>query len=158
MANELLKVDHPSVSDLRRTLDNLESVLAEYADAQYRSIARHIESRERESVSEEEQRIYDRKKPAVESLTRDRDHIRNFLKNGSHFLGSVFAGSGLYRQAVRGGNKHNHLDWALINIPQQRLGPSKVGTVFPDAWKVWLTLSPAFSLWKRSYAADLQFR
>lgn len=44
MAGRILKVNHPSVSDLRRTLDNLGSVITKFEeDAEYRDVKRRIE-------------------------------------------------------------------------------------------------------------------
>lgn len=130
MANKILKIDHPSVPDLRRTIENANSNIERYRDAEFRRIERQIQQREAGSVdafvTEREEQRYDRALKAITVMQSERNHFQKFLDDRAYFLGSVFAGSGLYRKTARNEGQDFLLDWALIRIRQERLGGNKV--------------------------------
>lgn len=130
MANEILKIDHPSLPDLRRTIENASSNIEEYRDAEFQRIERHIQQREVGHidvfVTEKEEQRYHKLLKVITILQSERNHYQKFLDDKAYPLGSVFAGSGLYRKKARNADQDFLLDWALIRIRQERLGENKV--------------------------------
>lgn len=132
MAESLLQVDHPSLKDLERSVSSYTSEL----EGQEHKIFLEIEERitavdtgsEDVFVTPGERLWHKRIKDYFATLKTDRDYLESFLMNQSYVLGPVFAGSGLYRIGTRRDRPTEEfiLDWALIEIPESRLGVNMV--------------------------------
>lgn len=50
MANKILRVDHLSVTDLRRAIENANSSIKEFKSSEFRRVERQIQQREAGSI------------------------------------------------------------------------------------------------------------
>lgn len=145
MADKILRIDHPSVPDLRFTIEDANSNIKETRNERFQG----IEQRKRQKdegwdafVTPSEERFYETNLRAITAMEAERDRFQKFLDDRSYLLGPVFAGSGLYRRRERVAGQEFMLDWALIRIRQERLGENKVWlTLLPYYLKLWLILS-----------------
>ncbi|OQD75914.1 hypothetical protein PENDEC_c005G04444 [Penicillium decumbens] len=125
MADKLLNVDHPSVSDLKRTIENANEKINGRKDAEFRRVDRLIQEREAGSddafVTKQEEYAHKIALNANAIDQSERDHFQKFLDDKSYVLGSVLAGSGVYRKKARNANQDFILDWALPFLYGERL-------------------------------------
>lgn len=136
MAKSLLQVDHPSLSDLERTISFHTSELEGQEYKRFLEIEERIRAVDTGSegvfFTRGERLWHKRMKDYFTSLKTDRDYLKSFLMNRSYVLGPVFAGSGLYRIGTRRDRPTEEfiLDWALIEIPESRLGVNVVRALY----------------------------
>ncbi|EPS29030.1 hypothetical protein PDE_03976 [Penicillium oxalicum 114-2] len=121
----LLEIDHPSLEDLKNTLEDLDLYIQRTETRRFRDIAQAIRSQEADPnmcfVDPRDRNWYNTQRQASETLRRQRDKVRSFIERETYTLGPVFAGSELWRS-----QNHTYrpfiLDWALIEIPEERRG------------------------------------
>jgi len=152
MASKLPNVDHPSVPDLERAIEDANSNLEGREDAEFGRVDRLIQEREAGSadafVTKEEEYAHKIARKTIVIIQTKRDHLQKFLHDRSYVLGSVFAGSGVHRRRARVPNQDFILDWALIRISQERLGENKVWLTYSLVRQ--LLLSPDIAMYNLS--------
>lgn len=130
----LLEIGHPSLEDLKNTLEDLDLYIQRTETRRFRDIAQAIRSQEADPkmcfVDPRDRNWYNTQRQASETLRRQRDKVRSFIERETYTLGPVFAGSELWRS-----QNHTYrpfiLDWALIEIPEERRGTNTVSHCIP---------------------------
>jgi hypothetical protein len=130
MAAKILMVDHPSVADLKRAIEHADWTIEDLKDSEFRRVERQMQQRDAGSidafVTEREERRYNAAMEPITMMQSVRHHFQKFLSNRDYVLGSVSAGSGLYRRKARNNGEQFILDWALIQIRPERYGRNEV--------------------------------
>ncbi|CEJ57254.1 hypothetical protein PMG11_05954 [Penicillium brasilianum] len=131
MAPQLLRVDHPSLSDLRRAVASLAGGIADLKSDKFREIEKQLRARDTDPddvfVNPKDEAKYHGTVRTIDAFEQQHQFFQSFIQNETYLLGPVFAGSGLWR-ARAGQDQRQDLtivDWALIEIPKERLGENK---------------------------------
>ncbi|PYH88891.1 hypothetical protein BO71DRAFT_413742 [Aspergillus ellipticus CBS 707.79] len=133
LLRKVLRVDQPSVFDLKAAIKSEEATIREIESGRFKDIAARIKLIEAGSddayVTDKEQTRYESTVEQL-SLFKDRlDRYRRFLNGRRYYLGEVVAGSGLWRNVMRNTNSEKRqpgvMDWALIEVMEERQGPNE---------------------------------
>lgn len=150
VAKKILQVDHPSVGDLRRTIEDLTGRIEDFLTPAYEEVRKRAKE-DIHFLSRSEQNQYSTNEPMIASWEAERAAFQKFLDDKSYPLGHVFVGSGLNRRKAqesrpglrqpgpgfRRPGQQFILDWALIQIRNERRGEHKVWpALLPTALKV----------------------
>lgn len=135
VAEQMLRIDHPSLRDLNNTIISHNTLISEYKDTKEFQTADAIQKRIDKGddlILGPLQRNYDSHVSKIRALEEIRDKFQSLINDGSFFLGHVYAGSGMNRIRYNLKNAPITMDWALVEIGSYRLrteGESVVGNV-----------------------------
>lgn len=150
VAKKILRVDHPSVGDLRRTIEDLTGQIEEILTPAYEEVRKRAKEDIR-FLARLEQNQYNTNEHMIASWEEERAAFQKFLDDKSYPLGHVFVGSGMNRRKAqesrpglrRPGPRFRQpgqqfiLDWALIQFRNERRGEHKVWpALLPTSLKV----------------------
>jgi uncharacterized C2H2 Zn-finger protein len=136
MAQRLLIVEHPSLRDINQTISKKTYEIEYNQDEEFRSVKKQIEARDADPdnffVDPRDERLYKKKLDYINLLKEQRDYYQDFIQDRSYILGPVYAGSGYERKGKRMDRRDDSLvlDWALIEVPEERLGDNRVRFYF----------------------------
>ncbi|KAJ5812953.1 hypothetical protein N7447_009976 [Penicillium robsamsonii] len=124
IARQILRVDHPSLRDLRRTItsidDNIESSRTkEFLELEVTQ--RAIDEGEDLWMPESASRRYKAVARHIRTLQAARQPFVAMYDNRTYFLGYVAAGSGVYRTRTNDVGQTVSMDWALVDIAPGRI-------------------------------------
>ncbi|KAJ5789622.1 uncharacterized protein N7518_006633 [Penicillium psychrosexuale] len=124
IAQQVLKVDHPSFRDIQHTLTIIDSDInssktEEFLD--FEATQKAIDKGEDLWIPESAARRYRSIARHIRSLEATRQPFAAMLDNGTYYLGYVAAGSGLYRIQQNDLGQPISMDWALIKITSGRI-------------------------------------
>lgn len=134
---QILRVEHPSAIDLKRSIQDLDNTIREIRDETFKKCEVQANKIARGDpngfLTPYEETFYKR---ACKDLNKREDtkaKFRRFL--GENDLGKLFAGSGYYRAKVSPNRQVSWnemkcvVDWALITVNERRLERDEDGTV-----------------------------
>lgn len=136
MAQHLLRVDHPSLSDLRRAVASKARGIAALKDNEFREIEQQLRARETDPddvfVDPKDEANHKATLRTINALEQQHQFFQSYIQDQTYLLGSVFAGSGYWRTRARQDQRKDPTiaDWALIEIPKERLGENIVSLFF----------------------------
>lgn len=119
-ADKLLLMDSPCLRDLKDKVEHLEQLLKDsmnfpiYRDAEVQ-LAEGVELDERTA------RHHGAQMKRINDCRAEKARVDKFRAMDQHHLGSAFAASG-YKET----GQRSILDWALIKVPEDRLGDNSV--------------------------------
>ena len=120
---------HQSLADLNREMDHCTNVIHEISTEPLNIKVEQASKDSEGFVFPWEQRYYDEDQKRIKRFETAKDRAKLFRDASSHHLGRVFAASG-EKLWHRIGNSSNSLDtiidWALVEIPKERMGDNKV--------------------------------
>ncbi|KAF3384915.1 hypothetical protein F1880_001774 [Penicillium rolfsii] len=127
MARHLLRVDHPSLGDLRRAVASRAQDIADLKDNEFRRIEQQISARDTDPddvFDPKDEAKYKARLHTINFLEQQHQFFQSYIQNKTYLLGSVFAGSGYSRTRTLQDQRQvsTIVDWALIEIPKERLG------------------------------------
>lgn len=112
-----LRVDHPSLADHNASLKNYRDVIEEIRNDIPLDRAAEIEQNYPSLTGDQNIRYYQRLSTQLSQTQELVEHAERFFEDGNLYLGNVYASSGF-----RVNNKRFMLDWALIEMRQDRIG------------------------------------
>lgn len=126
MARRVLRVEQPSIQDIRHAMKNIDDGIDFYKEPSFNDVDWRLQELESGSgdafVSEKEAKRQRHARNCIKELESARQHYECFLSQNN--LGKVVSGSGLERtrrQIYAGsGNYDSVVDWALIAVAQNR--------------------------------------
>ncbi|KAJ5225630.1 hypothetical protein N7468_006855 [Penicillium chermesinum] len=128
MAQHLLRVDHPSLSDLRGAVESKARGIAALKDNEFREIEQQLRARDTDPddvfVDPKDETNHKATLRTINALEQQHQFFQSYIQDQTYLLGSVFAGSGYWRTRARQDQRKDPTitDWALIEIPKERLG------------------------------------
>jgi hypothetical protein len=129
IAKRILRVDHPSPRDLRTTIESLEMDLKEVRSLKCWRYKKEIDKGDDGWVPDAARREYEQMIKVIRAIEDKREPYSRMLTNGSYYLGHIVAGSGMNRTRVNKDRLRVAVDWALIQINQNRIHRQTQGEV-----------------------------
>lgn len=133
VAQQILRVDHPSLRDLDNTIKTKDDLIADIRTPRFLEYEKEINKGDDGRLSESAIAIYRGTVRQIQATEESRSPFIAMRDSGSYLLGHVYAGSGLNRTRELKSTEENqevHListDWALIKINPERLQPQQHG-------------------------------
>ncbi|KAJ5509277.1 hypothetical protein N7527_011420 [Penicillium freii] len=133
VAQQVLRVDHPSLRDLDNTIKKKDDLIADIRKPRFLEYEKEISKGDDGRLSESAIAIYRGTVRQIQATEESRSPFIAMRDSGSYLLGHVYAGSGLNRTRELKSTEENrevHListDWALIKINPERLQPQQHG-------------------------------
>lgn len=121
IAKRILRVDHPSPRDLRTTIESLKGDLKDVRSPNFWRYKKEIDKGDDGWVPDSARREYGQMLKAIQAIEDKREPYNRMLTNGFYYLGHVVAGSGMNRTRVNKDRLRVAVDWALIQINQNRI-------------------------------------
>ncbi|KAJ9488665.1 hypothetical protein VN97_g4625 [Penicillium thymicola] len=124
IARKILRVDHPSLRDLRRTITSMDDAIESIRTKEFLELEatqRAIDEGEDLWMPESAARRYEALATRIRDLQATRQPFEAMHDNRSHFLGYVAAGSGMYRLRTNAAGQTISMDWALVDIAPGRI-------------------------------------
>jgi hypothetical protein len=129
IAKRILRVDHPSPRDLRTTIESLKAEAREIRSPLFWRYKNEIDKGDDGWLPDSARREYEQMLKATRVLEDKREPYSRMLKNGSYYFGHIVAGSGMNRTRVNKDRLRVAVDWALIQINQNRIYRQTQGEV-----------------------------
>lgn len=136
MAQHLLKVDHPSLSDLQRAVASKARSIAVSKDNKFWEIEQQLRARDADPddvfIDPYVEANHKAKLRTIKALEQQHQFFQSYIQDETYLLGSVFSGSGYWRTRAPQDQLRAQtiVDWALIKIRKERLGENKVSLFF----------------------------
>ncbi|RAK98803.1 uncharacterized protein BO80DRAFT_447165 [Aspergillus ibericus CBS 121593] len=130
---ELLRIDHPSNSDLRQAVESEKASFEGFRDRRFTELESWVtalEEGEDAFITSKERKFYEKQRQRLDVVQNRLTTYERFLSNKVNILGKVVAGSGQWRAKERqidGGIQQGLgiMDWALISALAPRIGSNK---------------------------------
>lgn len=117
----MLKVNQPAARDIGTHVKYLEKQVDDIRSPTFCRIEADVLAEE--CVVPRDLAFYKRENNSLERLHGEKERFKDLLTTGKHYLGSVFAGSGLQKFKGNTANADelpSILDWALVEISPER--------------------------------------
>lgn len=124
--NHAIFMDMPSLLDHQETTESYKATIKALQTKEYVSIGRKIADSS-DFVMPSERREYDRNARDIAKTEEDLHRAEEFFALGHQNFGKVWAASGL-RQAFPPSTPAHSFDWALVDIPPNRVYPNRVSS------------------------------
>lgn len=124
--NPTIFMDMPSLLDHQETTECYKATIKALQTKEYEIIGRKIADSS-DFVIPSERREYDQTSRDIAKKKEDLNNAEEFFALGHQNFGKVWAASGL-RQAYPPSTPAHSFDWALINVPPNRVYPNRVGS------------------------------
>lgn len=118
-------MDMPSLLDHQETTESYRATIKALQTKEYETIGRRIADSS-DCVIPNECREYDRNATDIAKTKEDLRRAEEFFALGHQNYGKVWAASGL-RQAYPPSTPTHSFNWALVNVPPNRVYPNRVG-------------------------------
>lgn len=123
-----LRLEQPSCFDIRNTIAKKDEVIRDFEKGirfqELHTKVQAIKQGDDDVIMFRSDRAwYEAQVRDIEAIQDDIRSFQKFIDNGSHKMGHVYAGSGLYR-ALFVHDKPRMSDWALIEIDRERVPAS----------------------------------
>lgn len=128
VAKRILQIDHPSVEDLKQTVQRLNENIKSVKSKEFCELKKQIDLGENGWLSDGQKRRYRAMCDHIQRIEVQRDTYGKMLKNGSYHLGHVVAGSGMNRTRSNQDKIRVSVDWALIKMSKNRIHRQVHGT------------------------------
>ncbi|KGO76504.1 Peptidase S64, Ssy5 [Penicillium italicum] len=140
IAEQILRVDHPSLRDLKNTIQQNDSIIASIRTQRFLEYEEEINKGKDGWLPESAKSAYHTMVQRIQATEQARAPFITMRDSGNYFLGYVYAGSGVNRtRKTRRANEELRkqlrtisTDWALIDIESGRLRPQQHGDGISD--------------------------
>lgn len=121
VAQRILRIDHPSVEDLKQTVKSLNEDRREIRTKRFWECKEQVDKGEDGWLPRSQRALYHHWLDQVHEIEERRAPFQKMLDNGSYYLGHVVAGTGMNRTRVNKDGLRVSVDWALIKISNNRI-------------------------------------